>query len=191
VSEIADWGLVETAKAIAAKKVSAAEVTDAMLSCIEKRQPLLNAYIRVDAEGARAAAKAADQQLAKGGVMGALHGVPLAHKDMFYRPGVPVTCGSAIRRDFRPDYLATVLARLDAAGAVTLGALNMSEFASGPTGVNVHYGTTRNPWNTEHMTGGSSSGSGTAVAGRIAYGSLGPTPAARSGCRVACVASTA
>ena len=173
MSEIADWTLAQTADAIANRKVSATEVTEAMLARISKRQPLLNAYVRVDEDGARSQAKAADQQLAKGQAIGPLHGVPLAHKDMFYRPGVPVTCGSAIRRNFRPDYLASVLARLDAAGAVTLGALNMSEFANGPTGVNVHYGATRNPWNTEHMTGGSSSGSGTAVAGRIAYGSLG------------------
>ncbi len=173
MTEIADWSLVETADAIAARKVSAMEVTEAMLARITKRQPLLNAYVRIDEEGVRAEAKAADEKLVHGGAIGSLHGVPLAHKDMFYRPGVPVTCGSAIRRNFRPDYLATVLARLDAAGAVTLGALNMSEFANGPTGVNVHYGATRNPWNTEHMTGGSSSGSGTAVAGRIVYGSLG------------------
>lgn len=173
MNEIADWSLVETADAIASRKVSALDVTEAMLALIAKRQPLLNAYVRVDEEGVRAEAKAADERQAADGSIGPLHGVPLAHKDMFYRPGVPVTCGSAIRRNFRPDYLATVLARLDAAGAVTLGALNMSEFASGPTGVNVHYGATHNPWNTEHMTGGSSSGSGTAVAGRIAYGSLG------------------
>ena len=173
MTEIADWSLVETADAIAARKVSAMEVTEAMLARITKRQPLLNAYVRIDEDGVRAEARAADEKLVRGGAIGSLHGVPLAHKDMFYRPGVPVTCGSAIRRNFRPDYLATVLARLDAAGAVTLGALNMSEFANGPTGVNVHYGATRNPWNTEHMTGGSSSGSGTAVAGRIAYGSLG------------------
>lgn len=171
--DIADWTLVEVADAIAARKVSAVEVTDALLNRITVRQPHLNAYIRIDPDGARAAAKNADARLVRNGKQGPLHGVPLAHKDMFYRPGVPVTCGSAIRRDFRPDILATVLARLDAAGAVTLGSLNMSEFASGPTGVNVHYGATRNPWNTAHMTGGSSSGSGAAVAGRIAFGSLG------------------
>src|SRR5215475_7981933 len=96
-----------------------------------------------------------------------------AHKDMFYRPGVPVTCGSSIRRNFEPDVLATVLARLDAAGAIAIGALNMSEFANGPTGHNVHFGPTRNPWNTGYITGGSSSGSGTAVAGRLVCGSLG------------------
>jgi aspartyl-tRNA(Asn)/glutamyl-tRNA(Gln) amidotransferase subunit A len=173
MSAIADWSLVETAEAIKARKVSAREVTDATLARIAKRQPKLNAFVRVDEEGARAAAKAADEALAKGAAVGPLHGVPLAHKDMFYRPGVVVTCGSAVRRNFKPDYLATVLERLDAAGALTVGALNMSEFANGPTGVNVHFGPTRNPWNTDHITGGSSSGSGTAVAGRMVYGSLG------------------
>jgi aspartyl-tRNA(Asn)/glutamyl-tRNA(Gln) amidotransferase subunit A len=173
MAEIADWTLVEAADSIRARKVSALEVTDAMLARIERQNPGLNAYIRVDAEGARSAARAADAALAAGRQPGPLHGVPLAHKDMFYRPGVVVTCGSGVRRDFRPDYLATVLSRLDAAGAVTLGALNMSEFANGPTGVNVHYGNARNPWNPEHITGGSSSGSGGAVAGRLAFGSLG------------------
>ncbi len=173
MSHIADWTLIETADAIADRKVSAIEVTDAVLARIDARQPLLNAFVRVDKDGARDAAKAADVKQAAGAKLGLLHGVPLAHKDMFYRPGVPVTCGSAVRRNFRPDYLATVLARLDEAGAVTVGALNMSEFANGPTGHNVHFGPTRNPWNPAHITGGSSSGSGTAVAGRMVYGSLG------------------
>jgi aspartyl-tRNA(Asn)/glutamyl-tRNA(Gln) amidotransferase subunit A len=173
MTEIADWSLTKTAEAIAAREVSAREVTAAALTRIASRQPALNAFVRVDEEGARKAAAAADDALASGRKPGPLHGIPLAHKDMFYRPGVPVTCGSAIRRNFRPDYLATVLARLDAAGAITVGALNMSEFANGPTGHNVHFGPTRNPWNTAHITGGSSSGSGTAVAGRMVYGSLG------------------
>ena len=173
MSEIADWSLLEAADAIKTRKVSAREVTEATLIRIRERQPRLNAFVRIDEDGARAQAKAADEAVATGEPIGPLHGVPLAHKDMFYRPGVPVTCGSAIRRNFRPEILATVLARLDAAGAVTVGALNMSEFANGPTGHNVHYGPTRNPWNTAHITGGSSSGSGTAVGGRMVYGSLG------------------
>lgn len=173
MSNLADWTLTETADAIAARKVSASEVTDAVLARIDARQPKLNAFIRIDHDGAREAAKAADAKLASGGKTGPLHGVPLAHKDMFYRPGVVVTCGSGVRRNFRPDILATVLARLDEAGAITVGALNMSEFANGPTGHNVHFGATRNPWNRDHITGGSSSGSGTAVAGRLVYGSLG------------------
>lgn len=173
MSLIPDWTLVETADAIKARRVSALEVVDATIARITARQSTLNAFVRIDADGARTEAKAADARQASGEALGPLHGVPLAHKDMFYRPGVPVTCGSVVRGDFRPDYLATVLARLDTAGAITVGALNMSEFANGPTGHNVHFGPTHNPWNPDHITGGSSSGSGTAVAGRLVYGSLG------------------
>ena len=92
---------------------------------------------------------------------------------MFYRAGTVVTCGSTIRREFRPDATATVLHRLDAAGAVTLGTLNMSEFAMGPSGHNAHFGRAHNPWHPDYITGGSSSGSGAAVGGRLAFGALG------------------
>ena len=173
MSSIADGTLVDTANAIASGEVSSLEVTQAALARIAARQPLLNAFVRVEEEAALSAARQADARQAAGSNLGRLHGVPLAHKDMFYRQGVPVTCGSAIRRNFVPDYTATVLDRLDRAGAITVGALNMSEFANGPTGHNFHFGPTHNPWNADHMTGGSSTGSGTAVAGRMVYGSLG------------------
>lgn len=173
MSSIADWTLVETANAIAGRRVSSVEVTTALLDRIARRQPLLNCFVRIDPERALDDAAAADARMAAGEAIGPLHGVPLSHKDMYYRSGLPVTCGSAIRRDFVPDETATVLERLDAAGAVTIGALNMSEFANGPTGVNVHFGSTHSPWNLDHITGGSSSGSGAAVAGRLVYGSLG------------------
>jgi aspartyl-tRNA(Asn)/glutamyl-tRNA(Gln) amidotransferase subunit A len=169
----ADWTLTDTVAAVAARKVSALEVAQEVLGRIKACQPRLNAFVRVDADGALTAANAADRALASGQPAGLLQGACLAHKDMFYRPDVPVTCGSAIRRNFQPSVLATVLARLDGAGAITVGALNMSEFANGPTGHNVHFGPTRNPWHPSHMTGGSSSGSGTAVAARLAHGALG------------------
>ena len=173
MNQISDWSLVETADAVAARKVSSVEVVQAALKRIEARQPVLNCFIRVDTDRALAEARAADAAQATKRSLGPLHGVPLSHKDMYYRAGLPVTCGSAIRRHFVPDDTATVLQRLDAAGAVTIGALNMSEFANGPTGHNVHYGPTHNPWNRDHITGGSSTGSGAAVAGRVVYGSLG------------------
>lgn len=172
-SEIPDWSLTETVSAVVSRKVSALEVAEATLERIETRQKTLNCFIRIDAEGARAGARAADAALAAGHTPGKLHGAPLAHKDMYYRRGTVVTCGSAIRRNFVPDFTATVLERLDAQGAVHMGALNMSEFASGPTGHNVHWGNCRNPWNPEHITGGSSTGSGSAVGGRMVSGSLG------------------
>ncbi len=106
-------------------------------------------------------------------ISGPLHGVPMAHKDMYYDAGKVVTCGSKIRRDFVATTTSTALQRLKDAGTVRLGSLQMVEFAYGPTGHNVHYGAVRNPWNVDHITGGSSSGSGSAVAARLTFAALG------------------
>ena len=165
--------LVGIADAIAAREVSSVEITRACLEGAERLQEPLNLYIRIDAEEALAAAAAADAALARGETAGPLHGVPLAHKDMYYRAGKVVTCGSQIRRNWVADTTATALDRLSDAGAVNLGTLNMAEFAMGGTGHNYHYGHCRNPWNVEHVTGGSSSGSGAGVAARLFYGALG------------------
>ncbi|GAA0001995.1 hypothetical protein BRDID11002_19960 [Bradyrhizobium diazoefficiens] len=102
-----------------------------------------------------------------------LHGVPLAHKDMYYDAGKVSTCGSLIRRDFVATTTSTALQRLKDAGQVRLGTLHLAEFAYGPTGHNAHYGPVRNPWNVAHITGGSSSGSGSAVAARLTFAALG------------------
>ena len=105
-----------------------------------------------------------DKELAAGKRRGPLHGVPMAHKDMYYREGEISTGGSAIRRNWVAPVTATALQKLDAAGVVELGFLNMAEFAAGPTGHNVHHGHCRNPWDDKRVTGGSSSGSGASVA---------------------------
>jgi aspartyl-tRNA(Asn)/glutamyl-tRNA(Gln) amidotransferase subunit A len=165
--------LVETAEGIASGTFSSEEVTRACIERIERAQPRLNCFIRLEADEALETAKAADKARARGMNLGPLHGVPLAHKDMFYRAGKPSTGGNAIQRDFVPGYTATVMRRLSEAGALCLGGLNMSEFASGPVGQNLHFGDCRNPWNTAHAPGGSSSGSGSAVAGRLVHGALG------------------
>ena len=172
-SQLALMSLVEAAEAIAAKRVSSLEVTEACLSRIEALQPKLNCFIACEPEQVLKAARRADEALAGGKSLGPLHGVPLAHKDMFYRKGEVASCGSKILRDYQPGYTSTVLERLDAAGAIHLGRLNMSEFAMGPTGLNEHFGQCKNPWNLEHISGGSSSGSGAAVAARLVYGALG------------------
>jgi aspartyl-tRNA(Asn)/glutamyl-tRNA(Gln) amidotransferase subunit A len=166
-------GLAELAAALRAKQVSSVEATRAALARSEEWQRRLNCFIAIDAEAALARAAALDRELAQGRVAGPLHGVPLAHKDMFYRAGRVSTAGSLIRRDWRASTTATVLERLDAAGAVELGTLNMAEFAAGPTGHNKHYGDCRNPWNPAHMPGGSSSGSGAAVVARLVPAALG------------------
>ena len=101
--------------------------------------------------------------------LGRLAGVPMMHKDMYYRAGKVSTCGSKIRREFAAPVTATVLERLDAAGAIDMGTLNMAEFAQNPTGHNAHFGHCHNPWNLAYCTGGSSSGSGAGVAARLFY----------------------
>ncbi|HEY2612700.1 MAG TPA: amidase, partial [Reyranella sp.] len=132
-----------------------------------------NAFMAVESEAALKAADEADAALAKGQSRGALHGVPLAHKDMYYEAGKVVTCGSLIRRDFVASTTSTALQRLKDAGQVRLGSLQMAEFAYGPTGHNSHYGPVRNPFARDHVTGGSSSGSGSAVAARLTFAALG------------------
>ena len=165
--------LVEAAESIARKEISSVELTEACIRRIERAQPRLNCFIHLEAEQALTAARACDRELAAGRSLGSLHGVPLAHKDCYYRAGKLSTCGSGIRRDHVAGTTATVLSRLDAAGAVDLGGLNMSEWAIGATGHNEHFGHCRNPWNPEYAAGGSSSGSGAAVAGRLLFGALG------------------
>jgi len=172
-TEPALMSLTSVAKAIADKHVSSREVTQSCLDRIARWQPRLNAFMAIEAEGALKAADAADAALAKGIRHGVLHGVPLAHKDMYYEAGKVVTCGSRIRRDFVATTTETALKRLKDAGTIRLGSLQMAEFAYGPTGHNSHYGPVHNPFALDRITGGSSSGSGSAVAARLTFAALG------------------
>jgi aspartyl-tRNA(Asn)/glutamyl-tRNA(Gln) amidotransferase subunit A len=165
--------LAAVAQAIAQKRLSSREATQSCLKRIARCEPRLNAFIAIEADEALKAADAADAVLAKGGGRGVLHGVPLAHKDMYYDAGRVVTCGSRIRRDFVASTTSTALQRLKDAGTVRLGTLQMAEFAYGPTGHNAHFGAVHNPWRFDHITGGSSSGSGAAVAARLTFAALG------------------
>tara|TARA_A100001037_G_scaffold253369_2_gene237937 strand:+ start:2291 stop:3703 length:1413 start_codon:yes stop_codon:yes gene_type:complete len=171
--EITSLTLCDVTDAIRTRKLSATEVMEATLARIERLQPLVNAFILLEGDGAMEAARAADERQAKGEDLPSLHGVPMAHKDLLYRAGRVSTCGSKIRSQVKAEVTATALERLDAAGAIEIGTLNMAEFAASGTGHNEHYGDCRNPWNTDHIVGGSSSGSGTAVAARMVAGSLG------------------
>ncbi len=167
------WTLTQAAGAIRDKTISALALTQACLYRIDALQPALNAFIEVNRQGALAAARAADERQAAGLPCGPLHGVPLAHKDMFYRAGQVTEGGSKIWAGRVHAETAVVLERLDAAGALDLGRLNMAEFAMGPTGHNAHHGRARNPVRTDLITGGSSSGSAAAVAAGMVFGALG------------------
>ena len=173
MSDPALMTLTELAAAIRAKQISSVEATQALLDRIKAWQPVLNAFVSVEADAALAAAKEADAALARGQARGALHGVPLAHKDMYQNAGKPSGCGSKIRAGWIAPATSTAVARLEAAGAFRLGALHMAEFAYGPTGHNTHLGPAHNPWDVTRITGGSSSGSGAAVAARLLPAALG------------------
>ena len=165
--------LSEAARALAAGEVSSEELTRDCLERAHRLNATLNCFVRIDEAGALEAATLADRVRARGKRLGPLHGVPVALKDMFYRPGRETGSGSRLRQGHRGAAEASVLRRLRAAGAVSLGELNMTEFALGPTGHNELHGPCRNPWNPAHIAGGSSSGSGAALAARIAFGTLG------------------
>jgi aspartyl-tRNA(Asn)/glutamyl-tRNA(Gln) amidotransferase subunit A len=173
MNDIVAMTLAEVSAAIRQRQLSSLEATKACVAWIEQCQPLTNAFISLEAETALAQAAQADLEIAAGRSRGPLHGVPLAHKDMFYRSGKVSTCGSKVCRDRVATVTATVHERLTTAGALYLGGLNMSEFAAGPTGHNEYFGHCRNPWNPAHVTGGSSSGSGAAVSARMVFASLG------------------
>jgi aspartyl-tRNA(Asn)/glutamyl-tRNA(Gln) amidotransferase subunit A len=163
-----------TARAVAHGQTSAAAVTEAALAAIARHDPALNAFTCVTAERARARAAALDAALAAGRPAGALAGVPFAVKNLFDVAGLPTLAGSAINRDRPPASAdATLVARLEAAGAVLVGALNMGEYAYDFTGENAHDGPSRNPHDRSRMTGGSSGGSGGAVAGGLVPLALG------------------
>jgi aspartyl-tRNA(Asn)/glutamyl-tRNA(Gln) amidotransferase subunit A len=153
-------------------QVSPVEVTQAYLERIERLDTKLNAYITVTPELALEAARRAEAEIREGRYRGPLHGVPVAVKDQMWTKGVRTTNASTLLEDFVPDEDATVIVRLKEAGVILLGKLNMAEFASGGR-FRYPYGIPRNPWNTDHLPGSSSSGSGVAVAAHLCATSLG------------------
>ena len=171
--ELALASIEGVAGKIAAKEISPVELTEAMLARIERLNPALNAYMTVTAEIALEEARAAEHAIAAGQYRGVLHGVPIAHKDLYATKGVRTTAGSKILTDWVPDFDATVVTKLRDAAAVMLGKLGMHEWALGTTSANVHFGYVRNPWRTECVPGGSSGGSGAAVAAGLAYAATG------------------
>src|SRR6202166_124141 len=164
----------EIASGVTGRKVSALSVTEAALARIAKHDPVLTAFTNVTADRARAKARAIDAAVTAGKNAGPLAGVPFAVKNLFDVRGLPTRAGSKINRDLKPSPRdATLIERMEAAGAVLVGALNMGEYAYDFTGENVHDGASRNPHDVTRMTGGSSGGSGGAVGGGLVPIALG------------------
>jgi len=164
----------EIAQAVQARKMSAVSVIEASLARVAKHDPVLNSFTDVTADRARAKARAVDAAVAAGKNAGPLAGVPFAVKNLFDVQGLSTRAGSKINRDLEPAKRdATLIERMEAAGAVLVGALNMGEYAYDFTGENVHDGPSRNPYDVTRMTGGSSGGSGGAVGGGLVQLALG------------------
>lgn len=164
----------EIASAVAGAKMSALDVTEAALARIKQHDTILNSFTDVTADRARAKARAIDADIAAGKSVGPLAGVPFAVKNLFDVAGLATRAGSKINRDLAPAKRdATLIERMEAAGAVLVGALNMGEYAYDFTGENIHDGPSRNPHDTTRMSGGSSGGSGSAVGGQLVPIALG------------------
>ena len=164
--------LLEAARGLRERRFSSIELTRSALAAIDRLNPTLNAFLTVLGPDAEARAAEADRELAAGKDRGPLQGIPIALKDLFHMRGVRTTGGSKVC-DCVAEANAAVVDRLEAAGAVILGKLNLHELAYGITSDNPHFGPVRNPWNPEHMAGGSSGGSGAAVARDMIFAALG------------------
>jgi len=168
--------------------LTCATLTEAYLRSIERLQPKLNAFITITADRALEEARTLDAELRVGKYRGALHGIPIVHKDNTSVAGIPATVGSEYFRNRVPDQDSAMVRRLRDAGAISLGKANMSEFASGSSGVNVFFGNVHNPWDLKRAPGGSSSGTAAAVAAGMCLAGTGTDsggsvrqPAARCG----------
>ncbi|MBI3669919.1 MAG: Asp-tRNA(Asn)/Glu-tRNA(Gln) amidotransferase subunit GatA [Acidobacteria bacterium] len=175
--EIAFWSIEKLARLIEKKKVSPVELVEMLLRRIGQQNPRLNAFLTVTAERALSEARRTEKEIfglrGRAHYRGLLHGIPVALKDNIWTRGIRTTAGSKILREFVPAQDATVVRRLQQAGAVLLGKTNLHEFAYGVTTNNPHFGPTRNPWDLTHIPGGSSGGSAAAVAAGLCFASVG------------------
>jgi aspartyl-tRNA(Asn)/glutamyl-tRNA(Gln) amidotransferase subunit A len=167
--------LTQVAALLRSGELSSRELTEQALRRLHTLQKVTNACVAIDDELALSHATKCDIAREHSKVLGALHGVPLAHKDILYRKGITVGCGLKPRtpRPYACQGTAPVLQRLEKAGAINLGRLHMTEWAFDPSGANEELGPCRNPWSLDHVPGGSSSGSAVAVAGRAVFAALG------------------
>ena len=172
-SDLCQLTISELAPKIKAREISPVELTEAALARADRLQPTLNSFITILHDQARSQAKEQEEALMRGEYRGPLHGIPVGIKDNIAIAGIRCTVGSKVLADHVPAEDALVVTRCKEAGAIILGKENLEEFAAGPTSNNLHYGAVHNPWNLDHIPGGSSGGGGANVASCVTYASLG------------------
>src|SRR5438128_1099419 len=163
----------ELAPKIKAKAISPVELTEAVLAQVDRLQPTLNSFITILHEQARRQAREQEAALMRGEYRGPLHGIAIGIKDNIATAGMRTTVGSKVFTDYVPEEDAYVVSRCKKAGAIMIGKENLEEFAAGSTSNNLHYGAVHNPWNLDHIPGGSSGGGGANVAACVTFASLG------------------
>ena len=173
MTDILHWDLCSAVEAIKSKQISSVELTQWSIERLKKVGSELNAVFRLDEDSALKRARVMDDLQAHHRPLGMLHGVPLAHKDLIMMAGRVAHIGSKILKKNIPEQNSVVMDYFEAAGQVYCGSLHMTEFALGPTGFNRHYGHAKNPWNSQMVCGGSSSGSAIAVSTRLVFGAIG------------------
>ena len=172
-NELLKLTISEIAPMIQARSVSPVDLTEAALAEAERQQPRLNSFITIMRDQAMAQAEQAEDELSRGQYRGPLHGIPIGIKDNIAIGGINTTLGTKVLRDNVPDEDAEVVRRCKDAGAIILGKENLEEFAAGATSNNPHYGAVHNPWDLDHIPGGSSGGGGANVAAGVTFASLG------------------
>ena len=172
-SEILTLTIAELAPKIEAREISPVEITEAALAQADRLQPKLNSFITILHEQARSQAKELESALMRGEYKGPLHGIPIGIKDNLATAGIRTTVGSKVLADHVPEEDAQAVKLCKEAGAIIIGKENLEEFAAGPTSNNPHYGAVHNPWNLDHIPGGSSGGGGANVASSVTFASLG------------------
>jgi len=172
-NNVLEWNIAQLSESLQSKQVSPVEITQASLNAIAEKDPELNSFITVMEEEALQKAKQAESEIFSGNYKGYFHGIPIGLKDLIHVKGIKTTFGSEIYHDFVPDYDAEIVKRLEHAGAIIVGKLNMHACAYGATGDRSFYGPVKNPHNLNKIAGASSSGSGASVAASMLYASIG------------------
>ncbi len=172
-SDLVKLTISELAAKIKAREISPVEVTEAALAQADRLQPILNSFITILHEQARRQAKEQEAALMQGDYRGPLHGIPIGIKDNIATAGIRTTVGSKVLAEHVPEEDAEVVSRCKAAGAIIIGKENLEEFAAGSTSNNLHYGAVHNPWNVDHIPGGSSGGGGANVSACVTFASFG------------------